>query len=67
MIMRTYDPVVAYCMQISTMYVQFYRVGAFYHDCGLLCVYREIVDSVKITDNAYNLYNFLTFIFTLSR
>ena len=56
MIMRTIDPVVAYCMQNNMYY--FTRVAividskrtsnvVLEHTCGFLCVYREILDSVR--------------------
>ena len=53
--MRTIDPDVAYCMQNNMNC--FTRVaivkrafnGVLEHTCGLLCVYREILDSVRIT------------------
>ena len=59
MIIRTIDPVVAYCMQIC-IHVQFYW-GGIVTACiylgvlaqkGLLCVYREIVDSVRMFKGA---------------
>ena len=59
MIIRTIDPFVAYCMHIC-IHVQFYWGGfvtpniywGVWAQKTLLCVYREIVDSVRINNKA---------------
>ena len=56
MVMRPTEPVVAYCMQISIYnftgetFVTLCIYRMFYHDCGLLCVYWEIMASARIRD-----------------
>ena len=60
MIMRTIVLVVDYCMQIYMYNFTGVAIviandkcasnGVFYQDIGILCVYRKITDSVRISD-----------------